>query len=103
MSPSSIATEPSASPGFFVFSPKRWVSSRASSPTSSVSRARFVSGGENPSFYLPIQRSTVCFGSRRDKRTGEGRVGEEGRFRWGPYHYKKKKEKNEYRDVTNLT
>src|SRR2546425_1867214 len=71
MSPSSIATEPSASPGFFVFSPKRWFSSRASSPTSSVSRARFVSGGKYPSLYWPIQRSTVCCVSRRDKRTEE--------------------------------
>src|SRR5437773_6776249 len=45
---------------FFVFSPKRWLISRASSPTSSVSRARLVSGEKYPSLYWPIQRSTVC-------------------------------------------
>src|SRR3989449_4921848 len=46
MSASSIAREPSGSSGFFVFSPNRWFSSRASSPTSSVRRARLVSGGK---------------------------------------------------------
>src|SRR5207249_283408 len=58
-SASSIASDPSASSCFLVFSPKRWLISRASSPTSSVRRARFVSGEKYPSLYWPIQRSTV--------------------------------------------
>src|SRR5437660_1371169 len=66
-SASSIATEPSASSVRLVFSPNRWLISRASSPTSSVRRARLVSGGKYPSLYWPIQRSTVCCASRRDK------------------------------------
>src|SRR5205807_5979824 len=66
-SASSIATEPSASSVRLVFSPNRWLISRASSPTSSVSRATLVSGGKYPSLYWPIQRSTVCCASRRDK------------------------------------
>src|SRR5207245_2766529 len=44
MSASSMASEPAGSSRFLVFSPKRWLISRASSPTSSVSRARLVSG-----------------------------------------------------------
>src|SRR5438552_974377 len=44
ISASSMAREPVGSSCFLVFSPKRWLISRASSPTSSVSRARLVSG-----------------------------------------------------------
>src|SRR5205085_12066688 len=50
-SASSMAREPSASYCFLVFSPKRWLISRASSPTSSESRARLVSGEKYPSLY----------------------------------------------------
>src|SRR6266566_66259 len=53
MSASSIATEPSASSCFLVFSPNRWLISRASSPTSSVSRTTLVSGEKYPSYILP--------------------------------------------------
>ena len=42
--PSPSPRSPSASSCFLVFWPKRWLTSRASSPTSSVSRARLVSG-----------------------------------------------------------
>jgi len=61
ISASSSASEPSASSFLLVFSPNRWLISRASSPTSSASRARFVSGEKYPSLYWPIQRSTISW------------------------------------------
>src|SRR5690606_18598514 len=49
ISPISKAKSLSASPGFLGFSPKRWFTSRASSPTSSVRRASMERGFQYPS------------------------------------------------------
>src|SRR2546425_12439145 len=63
--------------------------------TKTAGRSGAVDSGRlaapRPSGARSAKRRVTMVGGGGD-RTGEGRVGEEGRYRWGPDHLKKKKE-----------